>query len=64
MPDIKKRTDLSAVQRGPFSLLFQIIVIQVVEVLVMTEHMGKGIDLDKAIIGPVPDELPEADVLP
>lgn len=35
-----------------------------VEVLVMAEHMGEGIDLDEAVIAPVPDELPEADILP
>lgn len=61
---MEKGTDLSAAQRGPFSFLFQIVVVQMVEVLVMAGHMGEGIDLDEAVIASVPDELPETDVLP
>ena len=45
-------------------VLFQILVVQPVEVLVVAEHMGEGVDLDEAVEALVPHELPQLDVLP
>ena len=39
-------------------VLFQILVVQPVEVLVVAEHMGEGVDLDEAVEALVPHELP------